>query len=65
MTQFDALSVLQNAGVPLTDITEEQRAVFAGLTSDEVSVLTSVKGRLDAVTPDVAAHSNDFGVINH
>ncbi|SEF95936.1 hypothetical protein SAMN05444920_1011115 [Nonomuraea solani] len=69
MGQYDALSALQDAGVSLAGVPEEQQAVFASLTRDEVSVLTSVKGRLDGAT-EVAAHvleeeGRHVGIIIH
>ncbi|MFC4119987.1 aroma-sacti cluster domain-containing protein [Nonomuraea zeae] len=69
MSQYDALTALQDAGVSLAEIPEEQQAIFASLTQTEVRVLTSVKDRLDAAT-EVAAHlveqpGHHVGVIIH
>ncbi|MFC5826065.1 aroma-sacti cluster domain-containing protein [Nonomuraea insulae] len=69
MSQFDALTALQDAGVSLVEVPEEQQAIFASLTQTEVTVLTSVKDRLDAAT-EVSAHlleqpGNHVGVIIH
>ncbi|MED7955343.1 MULTISPECIES: aroma-sacti cluster domain-containing protein [unclassified Streptomyces] len=55
---FDALAALRQAGNPVDLLTEEQRDVLARLTEDEVTVLNSVKQRLDAVSDaEVEGHS--------
>lgn len=48
---------LESAGFTLSRMPEEQKAVLEGLTDDEVSVLTSIKQRLDATSPDVEGHA--------
>lgn len=56
---FDALAALRAAGNPVDLLAPEQRAVFAGLTEEEVGVLNSIKRRLDAVSDseyDVEGH---------
>ena len=54
---FDALSALRNAGNPVDLLTPGQRDVLASLTEAEVSVLNSVKERLDAASDaEVEAH---------
>jgi DNA-binding CsgD family transcriptional regulator len=47
---FDALATLRQAGNPVDLLSEEQRSVLAQLTEEEVTVLNSVKERLDAVS---------------
>jgi hypothetical protein len=54
---FDSLAALREAGNPVDLLTQEQRAVFAALTEEEVAVINSIKKRLDAIEdPDVEAH---------
>ena len=47
---------LESAGISVSRMPDEQRAVLEGLTDDEVRVLTSIKQRLDATT-DVEGHA--------
>ena len=47
---FDALATLRQAGNMVDLLTAEQRDVLAQLTEEEVTVLNSVKERLDAVS---------------
>jgi hypothetical protein len=55
---FDALATLRQAGNLVDLLTPEQRDVLAQLTEEEVTVLNSVKERLDAVSDaDVEGHS--------
>jgi hypothetical protein len=55
---FDALDALRQAGNPVDLLGDDERAVLAQLTEDEVAVLNSVKRRLDAVADhEVEAHS--------
>jgi hypothetical protein len=60
MAEFDALGQLDAVGAT-AGASEEQRRVMSTLSEAEVGVLTSIKERLDAVEPDVAAHSSKFG----
>jgi hypothetical protein len=53
----DVLSALLAAGFPVGAFTEQERAVFAALSPEEVALLVDIKGRLDAMEPDVQAHS--------
>ena len=57
----DQLLVLETAGFPVDAITPEQRAVFASLSTDEVNLLIEIRGRLDAVAPEVQAHTDIAG----
>jgi hypothetical protein len=60
---FDALAALRQAGNPVDLVTAEQRAVLAQLTEAEVTVLNSVKERLDAVSDnEVEAHSGPIKI---
>jgi hypothetical protein len=55
------MAALAGAGFPVADFTDEQRAVFAELTAEEFTVLSSLKARLDEVAPDVQAHQSVSG----
>jgi hypothetical protein len=59
MAEFDPIETLKAAGVPFDGVNDEERAVFASLSEDEVAVLTGLKARLDAAVGDVAVHSDD------
>ena len=48
---------LEGAGITLSRMGDEQKAVLEGLTDEEVKVLTSIKQRLDATTADVEGHA--------
>ncbi|CAM3514701.1 aroma-sacti cluster domain-containing protein [Kibdelosporangium persicum] len=57
-TEPDAtLRALADAGFPIDTFTEEQRAVFAGLSAAELELILDIKRRLDAVEPEVQAHA--------
>ncbi|HEX4087575.1 MAG TPA: aroma-sacti cluster domain-containing protein [Trebonia sp.] len=47
---FDALTALRTAGNPVDLLTEEQQAVLGRLTEEEVTLLNSIKERLDAAS---------------
>ncbi|OIJ64332.1 aroma-sacti cluster domain-containing protein [Streptomyces mangrovisoli] len=51
------LQALERAGFPVAAFTEEQRAVFAALTPQELELILDLKSRLDAVQPEVQAHT--------
>ncbi|MEV1043667.1 aroma-sacti cluster domain-containing protein [Streptomyces sp. NPDC049916] len=53
--------VLYAAGFPVDLLTEEQREVLGALTPQELDLLLDVKGRLDAVGPEVQAHGEIAG----
>jgi hypothetical protein len=59
---FDALQALRAAGNPVDQLSEGQRQVFASLTEEEVEVLNSIKGRLDAVEDDADVTAHDVKV---
>lgn len=52
-----ALRALEQAGFPVGAFTDEQRAVFASLTPQELELILDLKTRLDAVEPEVQAHT--------
>jgi hypothetical protein len=61
---FDALEALRKAGNPVDLLGEAERAVLAKLTEAEVTVLNSVKERLDAVSDyEVEAQSSPFKIV--
>lgn len=51
-----ALVQLAAAGFPVAGMDDEQRAVLAALTGEELHVLLDVKRRLDGAEPEVLAH---------
>ncbi len=53
MSQISKLSAL---GVDVDKLSGEQREVLSGLSAEEISVLTSVKQRLDAAGGDIEGH---------
>lgn len=55
------LRELENAGVPLSALTEQQRSVFAGLSRAELELFLDIKARLDEAEPEVQAHSEVAG----
>lgn len=61
MSEFDAIEALSQAGVPVQDVSEDERAVYASLSEEEVAVLTGLKARLAAASGDVEAHEDSNG----
>ncbi|AGI92209.1 MULTISPECIES: aroma-sacti cluster domain-containing protein [Streptomyces] len=57
----ELLTRLHEAGFAVDLLTEEQREVLTGLEPDELAVLLDIKGRLDAVGPEVQAHGEIAG----
>jgi hypothetical protein len=54
---FDALAALRAAGNPIDLLTKEQQEIFASLSEAEVTVLNSIKMRLDLLEePEVSGH---------
>ncbi|WP_130797176.1 aroma-sacti cluster domain-containing protein [Streptomyces otsuchiensis] len=51
------LRALATAGFPVHTFTEDQCAVFAALAPEELALVLDIKGRLDAVEPEVTAHA--------
>lgn len=61
---FDALAALREAGNPVDLLTARQQAVLSELTEAEISVLNSVKRRLDSVSDDeVEGHGGSIKII--
>ncbi|MEU1127854.1 aroma-sacti cluster domain-containing protein [Streptomyces sp. NPDC005899] len=52
---------LYEAGLPVDQLSEEQRLVLSQLTPEELGVLLDIKSRLDAVEPEVQAHGEIAG----
>ena len=59
---FDALAALRAAGNPVDLLTKEQRVVLGQLSEEEVSVLNSIKERLDAVS-DNEVEGHDLKIL--
>ncbi|WP_433431125.1 aroma-sacti cluster domain-containing protein [Nonomuraea sp. CA-141351] len=53
---FDPVRELAEAGLDLQAISEEQRAIVAGLSPAEVAMLISINERLLDTEPEVEAH---------
>jgi hypothetical protein len=47
MQNQDTLQALRNAGVPVDDILEEQRAALAGLSEQELNTLLDIRRRIE------------------
>jgi hypothetical protein len=61
MSDFNAIETLSQAGISVQDASDDERAVYASLSADEVAVLTGLKTRLAAANSDVEAHLDDNG----
>jgi hypothetical protein len=48
--------LLSKAGLDTSWLSQEQRTVIAGLSSEEIAMLISIKQRLDSVAPAVETH---------
>jgi hypothetical protein len=59
---FDALSALRAAGNPVDLLPEEQRVVLGQLSEEEVTVLNSIKERLDAAS-DNEVEGHDLKIV--
>jgi hypothetical protein len=59
---FDALAALRAAGNPVDLLPEEQREVLGQLTEEEVTVLNSIKQRLDAAS-DNEVEGHDLKIV--
>jgi hypothetical protein len=53
---FDALEVLRDAGLPVDQVSDAQRAVLASLSPEEAVILAAVQRRLRAAEDEVVAH---------
>ncbi len=54
---YNAADALRAAGIIGSQMSPELENFYSGLSKDETDVLISVKSRLEAVLPDVIAHS--------
>ncbi|MEC3992491.1 aroma-sacti cluster domain-containing protein [Actinacidiphila sp. DG2A-62] len=57
----DVLADLEARGFAVALLTEEQRQVLVDLAPEELALLLDIKERLDAVGPEVQAHSEIAG----
>jgi hypothetical protein len=55
--QNEQLQALEAAGFPIDFMSEDQLAVYASLTAQEVELLIDLRSRLDAAEPEVQAHN--------
>jgi hypothetical protein len=55
------LEILRSGGVPVDELSAEQRAVLIELSDQEVELLLDVKRRLDAIEPEVHPHGSTAG----
>ena len=57
----DPLGRLRAAGLPVDELSGEQRQVLTELADDELALLLAIKARLDALEPEVQAHTGVAG----
>ena len=57
----DTLSILQNHGFPVSELSPEELAVLSGLSDAELDLLLTIKAQLDEAAPEVLAHSEMAG----
>jgi len=57
---FNAIEALRGAGMISGTLRPELEEFWQSLTQNEVEVLISTKSRLDALLPDVQAHSQQW-----
>ncbi|MCD0484756.1 hypothetical protein LO771_20755 [Streptacidiphilus sp. ASG 303] len=55
----ETLEALRKAGTPVDLLSETEREVFSSLSPDEVAVLSSIQGRLNAAASEVEGQVND------
>ena len=61
MTRRHALEELEAHGFDVRRLPVEQQEVLRDLTAEELAMLVDIKSRLDAVGPEVEAHSEVAG----
>ena len=57
---YDSAAELRKAGILGGRMTPELEEFFGNLSKEETEVLVSLKNRINAVQPDVVAHSADW-----
>jgi hypothetical protein len=57
---YNSIGALRDAGLVSGSLRPELEEFFSSLTENEVQVLVSTKNRLDAILPDVEAHSQEW-----
>jgi hypothetical protein len=60
-THRHTLTELEANGFAVSHLTPEQLDVIRNLTAEELALLLDIKSRLDAVGPEVQAHSEIAG----
>ncbi|MEY9872129.1 hypothetical protein ABH931_001603 [Streptacidiphilus sp. MAP12-33] len=58
----EALDALRSAGTPVDLLSDSEREIFSSLSPDEVSVLTSIQGRLNEAAAAVQGQVADNNV---